>query len=116
MAAYGVGMRVIATFFGPYAPDALTAHVSVFSHNFKRFERLTKLATSSLDMAATSNEIEKAALSARIEGIANPRNARYFPARMLYSVALQGGLDHGTGHFPTGLPLSSPWWTQRRWW
>jgi hypothetical protein len=26
------------------------------------------------------------------------------------------GLDHGTGHFPTGLPLSSPWWTQRRWW
>ena len=26
------------------------------------------------------------------------------------------GLDHGTGHFPTDLPLSSPWWTQRRWW
>jgi hypothetical protein len=26
------------------------------------------------------------------------------------------GLDHGTGHFPTGLPLPSPWWTQRRWW
>jgi hypothetical protein len=40
-------MRVIAAFFGPYAPDALTVHVSVFSHDFKRFERLTKLATSS---------------------------------------------------------------------
>ena len=40
-------MRVIAAFFGPYAPDALTAHVSVFSHDFKRFERFTKLATSS---------------------------------------------------------------------
>jgi hypothetical protein len=27
-----------------------------------------------------------------------------------------GGPDHGTGHFgPSGLPLSSPWWTERRW-
>ena len=41
-------MRVIAALFGPYAPDALPSHVSVFSHDFKRFERLTKLATSSL--------------------------------------------------------------------
>ena len=40
-------MRVIAAFFGPYAPSALTAHVSVFSHNFKRFEQFAKLATSS---------------------------------------------------------------------
>ncbi len=48
VAAYGAGMRVIAAFFGPYAPDALLAHVSVFSHDFKRFERLTKLATSSI--------------------------------------------------------------------
>ena len=54
MAAYGVGMRVIATFFGPYTPDALTSHVSVFSHNFKRFERLTKLATSSYLKLATT--------------------------------------------------------------
>src|SRR6266498_2782 len=43
-----MGMCVIATFFGPYAPDPLTSHVSVFSYNFKRFERLTKLATSSI--------------------------------------------------------------------
>jgi hypothetical protein len=47
VAAYGAGMRVITAFFGSYAPDALAAHVSVFSHDFKRFERLTKLATSS---------------------------------------------------------------------
>jgi hypothetical protein len=38
---------VIAACFGPYAPDTLTSHVSVFSHHFKGFERLTKLATSS---------------------------------------------------------------------
>ena len=41
-------MRVIAAFFGPYAPDALTAHVAVFARDFKRFEQLTKLATSSM--------------------------------------------------------------------
>jgi hypothetical protein len=41
-------MRVIAAFFGPYAPEALTSYGSVFSHDFKRFERFTKLATSSL--------------------------------------------------------------------
>jgi hypothetical protein len=47
VAAYGVGMRVIAAFVGPYAPEALTLHGSVFFHDFKRFERLTKLATGS---------------------------------------------------------------------
>src|SRR5713101_6870826 len=41
------GMRVIAVFFGPCAPDVLTAHGSVFSHNFKRVDQFTKLATSS---------------------------------------------------------------------
>jgi hypothetical protein len=40
-------MRVIAAFFGLYAPDVLTLPVSVFSHDFKGFERFTKLATSS---------------------------------------------------------------------
>ena len=34
-------------FFGPYAPEALPSHAAIFSHDFKRFERLTKLATSS---------------------------------------------------------------------
>src|SRR5713101_115292 len=42
------GMRVIAVFFGPCAPDVLTAHGSVFSHDFKRLDRFTKLATSSV--------------------------------------------------------------------
>src|SRR6266849_11089817 len=41
------GMRVIAVFFGPCAPDVLTAHGSVFSYDFKRLDRFTKLATSS---------------------------------------------------------------------
>jgi hypothetical protein len=40
-------MRVIAVFFGPCAPEVLTAHGSVFSHDFKRLDRFTKLATSS---------------------------------------------------------------------
>ena len=69
-------------------------------------ERAQKLKA---DMAATSNEIEKAALSARIEGISNPRNARYFPARMLYSVALQGSgeFNDPNGRLP-GIPIISP--------
>jgi hypothetical protein len=41
------GMRVIAAFFGPCAPYALTSHISVFSHYFKRLDRFIKLATSS---------------------------------------------------------------------
>src|SRR6266851_1413053 len=48
VAVYGAGIRVIAAFFGPYAPDVLTPPVSVFSHDFKRFEQFTKLATSSM--------------------------------------------------------------------
>ena len=48
VAEYGAGMRGIATCFCPYTPDALPSHVSVFSHDFKRFEQLTKLATSSV--------------------------------------------------------------------
>jgi hypothetical protein len=42
-----VEMRVIAVFFGPCAPAVRISYVSVFSHDFKRLGRLTKLATSS---------------------------------------------------------------------
>jgi len=44
----GVGMRLIAMFFGPHAPREQTAQSSGFSHYFKRLERLPKLATSSI--------------------------------------------------------------------
>jgi hypothetical protein len=37
-------MRMIAVWFGPYAPEALTAHVPVFSHDFQGCERWPKLA------------------------------------------------------------------------
>jgi hypothetical protein len=50
MQLYGrawVEMRVIAVFFGPCAPAVRISYVSVFSHDFKRLGRLTKLATSS---------------------------------------------------------------------
>jgi hypothetical protein len=52
-------MRVIAALFGPYAPEALPSHVSVFSHDFKRFERLTKLATSSEFVDGCSESINR---------------------------------------------------------
>jgi hypothetical protein len=50
----GTGMRVIAAFCGPCAPDALAARVSVFSHDVKRFNRFVKLATSSMHFVQTS--------------------------------------------------------------
>ena len=33
-------MRVITVCFGPGALDGLTAYMSVFSHDFKRFDRI----------------------------------------------------------------------------
>jgi hypothetical protein len=41
-------IRMIAAFFGPCTPYALTSHVSVFSHYFKRLDQFAKLATSSV--------------------------------------------------------------------
>ena len=45
VAERGTGMRVIAAFFDPCAPAALTAHIAVFSHDFTRFDRLAAFAT-----------------------------------------------------------------------
>jgi hypothetical protein len=47
VAEHGLGMRLIAVFFGPHAPDAQPPQLSSGSHYFKRFERLPKLATGS---------------------------------------------------------------------
>src|SRR5712691_2459154 len=44
-------MRVLAVFFCPHAPDLLPWRMSVLSHDFKRFERWTKLATSSQEVS-----------------------------------------------------------------
>src|SRR5207249_7415793 len=33
---HGMGMRLITMFFGPHAPEAQTARLSLFSHDFKR--------------------------------------------------------------------------------
>src|SRR6266481_3935054 len=58
-------MRVIAALFGPYAPEALTAHVAVFSRDFKRFEPLTKLATSSVGIMGKEHQCP----GSRIRGV-----------------------------------------------
>jgi hypothetical protein len=65
------------------------------------------------DKNAATDEIEIAALSARIDGMANPRNARYFPARMLFRVALEGSGDVQApgGQLPGNATISPdvPW-------
>src|SRR6266849_2518301 len=48
VAEHRMEMCLVAMFFGPHAPEAQTAQLSVFSHCFKRLERFTKLATSSI--------------------------------------------------------------------
>jgi hypothetical protein len=42
------------------------------------------------ELAKSQSDVEKAALSARITAMKNPANARFFAARMLYSVPLGG--------------------------
>src|SRR5258706_13808094 len=52
-------MRLIAVFFGPCAPAVLISHVSVFPHDFKRLDRLTKLTTSSFHTASLASSGRK---------------------------------------------------------
>jgi hypothetical protein len=73
-------MRVIAALFGPYAPDALTAYVSVFSYDFKRFERLTKLATSSAETITHSQEVHGPPLTLGGDRPPVPQTQRTAPA------------------------------------
>ena len=47
VAEHGLGMRLIAMFFGLPVPEAQTARLSIFSSYFKRLERFQKRATSS---------------------------------------------------------------------
>jgi len=79
------GMRVIAMFFGPCASDVLTAHVSVFSHDFKRLDRFTKLATSLLPACSPG----ASGTRERREGVCTTRTA---PAAQFL---LQGPGDGG---------------------
>ena len=75
---------MIAAFFGPDPPDALTAHVSVFSHDFKRFERLTKLATSSI--RAPTHALHMAQATGAATG---SRDTRYPRDAMRWAVVVQ---------------------------
>ena len=51
------------------------------------------------DLAVAHSDIERAALSSRIESMSNPGNARFFAARMLYSIPLGGS---ASVHIPMG--------------
>jgi hypothetical protein len=59
-------MRMIAAFFGPCAPWALTSHGSIFSSYFKRFDRFAKLATSSLSFSIAKGTQEKRQVLVRL--------------------------------------------------
>ena len=61
------------------------------------------------DLASATDEIQKVALQARLEAIADPSNARFFAARMLYSVAMGGtaSVEDSRGWLP-GPVVSGP--------
>lgn len=74
-------------------------------------ERIEKIQS---DLAKTTNEIEIAAMKSRIGSMSNTGIARFFSARMLYSMSLTGtALFEDTDNFfpgkPTGLGPNEPW-------
>src|SRR6266446_5335308 len=101
-------MRVIAAFFGPYAPEALTAHASVFSHDFKRFERLTKLATSLIYLPAPHHAQAWPQVQTRL-----PSRLQSHLMGPVYGHAAL--ITVRATWVPFGLPRGSPWWTERCW-
>jgi hypothetical protein len=70
------------------------------------------------DLDETNDEIQRAALSARILAMSNPANARFFSARMLYSLALGGRAEvndpdswlPGTAALNTDTPWPLEFW------
>jgi hypothetical protein len=57
------------------------------------------------DLAAAKSDVERAALSSRIASMSDPNNARYFAARMLYSIPLGGSVSTAD---PQGLLPGKP--------
>src|SRR6266446_6812055 len=103
-------MRVIAALFGPYAPDALTAHVAVFSRDFKRFEPLTKLATSSIAILEGQQESRLSSISVAQTHPPNPATTSFTPVRhsadwivaspnLLFRRAINGSKCYRVLHF-----------------
>ena len=69
------------------SPGAIGDATGIFDLNAIWTKRILSLKD---DLGKTSNEIQRAAINSRIATMSNPRNARYFAARMLYSVPLSG--------------------------
>jgi len=95
-------MRVIAAFFGPYAPDALPSHVSVFFNDFKKFERLTKLVTSSVFTHYNSDKLSETPSLPRSHGSTLQREWCQVNA---VSMAIDQQLCHGEA---TGRGIENP--------
>jgi hypothetical protein len=92
------------------SPGAIGAATGIFDLAAVWKDRSAKLAT---DLERSTNEIERAALASRIRSMANPRNGRFFAARMLYSIPLQGTaiISDPDGFLP-GSPVTgadAPW-------
>ena len=69
------------------SPGAIGAATGVFSLASVWKDRVARLQE---DLKGTTDEVQCAALKSRIASMSNPTNARFFGARMMYSVPLGG--------------------------
>jgi hypothetical protein len=69
------------------SPGAIGDATGIFDLSAAWLERTGRLKT---ELQGCTDEIQRAALKSRITSLSDPRNARYFAARMLFSAALTG--------------------------
>jgi len=93
------------------SPGAIGAATGIFSLAQIWRQRSSLL---DADLRASTNEVERAALKSRIRAMSDPRNARFFGARMMYSIPLSGtALVSDPDRLLGGTPQtgSTPWLT-----
>jgi hypothetical protein len=94
------------------SPGAIGEATGIFDLSKIWQERIDRLNS---DLKNTSDEIQRAAIVSRIRSMSDPRTARYFGARMMYSVPLSGtALVQDPQGYLGGVPLTAvntPWTT-----
>ena len=95
------------------SPGTIGVRTGIFDLGVVWRERVNLLQS---DLKGSSNEIEQAALRSRIASLSDPRNLRFFGARMLYSIPLSGiAVVNDPGGWLSAKPstgLGNPWLTE----
>jgi hypothetical protein len=88
------------------SPGTIGAQTGIFDLAKVWQQRVNQL---QIDLQNSGDEIEQAALRSRIRSMSDPRNVRYFGARMLYSIPLGGAaIVNDPDNFLPAAPLTDP--------